>query len=521
MKAPQLIVGAAAVVLASISWPAAARQETVPQQARRILDFCLANADKCSLSVRYLTGGWERHIRPDRLNPLASSWKVVPLVAYGEAVADGELHPQMQISRDEWGRFYAGGDGGALQTAWSRFGSPGQVTLDQMVDAMMRESDNATPDWLLDRLGGDALQRTIETYVTRNRGYHDIPKSIAAMFLTWDENPFDPIFVMGDQIAASFSDFSAYGYGPQLDAWFNALHDPAFVELTRMYRCAFLPWFTPPPCTPPAVGTSEANLVRLQQAFYMRSSTRTYTDLMAGLLDRQLVPSGVQAAIEKPLEWRLASTGDRFVRYGAKSGTLGTVGGLTVVNWTTYVEARPPDTGNGMALERGVRAAVTLHLRGNGDYIPTEFAFIRASFAEALVEDAAFAQEVFERIPAEQPRPDLIARVANIQNKVIRRQNRMTVDLDVFNAGPAASSSPAYIAAFLSQDNQLDLSDQPIGLAVVPALQAGARDRRRLTINLGATGPNGVYLITVVDPWNMVEESEEAGNVIWEKIGVQ
>src|SRR5688500_12577371 len=109
-------------ILLLISWMPALAADTTTEQARRIIDFCLANHDKCSLSIHHITGRWKRHLNPDRLNPLASSWKVVPLIAYGEAVADGKLDPNQLIPRDEWGRFYVGGDGGALENAWKRLG---------------------------------------------------------------------------------------------------------------------------------------------------------------------------------------------------------------------------------------------------------------------------------------------------------------------------------------------------------------------------------------------------------------
>ena len=72
----------------------------------------------------------------------------------------------------QWDRYYLKGtDGGAHIEALSELGLPetpedtpnnSTVTLDQIVRAMMRYSDNAATDYLRDRLGEAALEATIE-----------------------------------------------------------------------------------------------------------------------------------------------------------------------------------------------------------------------------------------------------------------------------------------------------------------------------------------------------------------------
>lgn len=106
--------------------------------------------------------------RPDEQQPLASAVKVVHLGAYARAVAAGELDPDEQIPLLDWERWYVPGtDGGAHPAALDRLGIPndgisasdpaGTVRLDDMITAMIQESDNAVPDYLRYRLGDDAL----------------------------------------------------------------------------------------------------------------------------------------------------------------------------------------------------------------------------------------------------------------------------------------------------------------------------------------------------------------------------
>lgn len=92
--------------------------------------------------------------------PLASAGKVVHLTAYAAAVADGRVRPDERVDRADWERWYvADTDGGAHPAAVQRLGPGPTYTVDQLVTAMIRESDNAAADWLRARLGDHALRR--------------------------------------------------------------------------------------------------------------------------------------------------------------------------------------------------------------------------------------------------------------------------------------------------------------------------------------------------------------------------
>ncbi|MEU5840889.1 serine hydrolase [Rhodococcus sp. NPDC047139] len=119
------------------------------------------NADTVAFAVDDGDGGAFGHRAGER-QPLASAVKVVHLAAYARAVAAGELSPDERIPLADWERWYLPDtDGHAHPRALERLGvsDPGAtVTLDEMVSAMMRESDNAVPDYLRDRLGDAALR---------------------------------------------------------------------------------------------------------------------------------------------------------------------------------------------------------------------------------------------------------------------------------------------------------------------------------------------------------------------------
>ncbi|MEJ2869530.1 serine hydrolase [Actinomycetospora sp. OC33-EN08] len=95
---------------------------------------------------------------------LASAVKVVHLTAYAAAVADGRIRPDERVSRADWERWYvAGTDGGVHPLAVQRLGPGPDYSVDQLVSAMIQDSDNAAPDWLRARLGDDALRAAAST----------------------------------------------------------------------------------------------------------------------------------------------------------------------------------------------------------------------------------------------------------------------------------------------------------------------------------------------------------------------
>jgi len=132
------------------------------------IGYLAEHPDTVALALDDGAGGTLGH-RADEQHPLASAVKVVHLAAYARAVADGDLDPAEPVPLADWERWYLPGtDGDAHPRALERLGvsdpaSPARpgvtVRLDDMVSAMIRESDNAVPDYLRDRLGDEALRQ--------------------------------------------------------------------------------------------------------------------------------------------------------------------------------------------------------------------------------------------------------------------------------------------------------------------------------------------------------------------------
>lgn len=164
-----LAVTASAVACGSTDTTAAEACAPLPQPgvdtAEGWTGYLGEHAENIELHVDDGHGSVLEH-RVDESAPTASAVKVVHLAAYAQAVASGELDPNEAVPIAEWERWYLPGtDGDAHSRALQRLGVSGPdatVTLEQMVSAMIQESDNAVPDYLRDRLGDDALRAAAE-----------------------------------------------------------------------------------------------------------------------------------------------------------------------------------------------------------------------------------------------------------------------------------------------------------------------------------------------------------------------
>lgn len=470
-----------------------------PAGAVEVLDYCLDHPEQCAISVHHVTEGWERHYNADRLQVTASTFKALTLIVYAQAVVDGRLDPERLVPKEEWARFWIGGDGGALARSWEGLDSPDRVTVDQMMRKMIEESDNASPDWLLNELGRKYFERVLGRYVA---GYHDVPESIAAMFMTWGLNSEEPDVAV--RMIGEYSGIDALGFKKEARSLFGRLRSPDFLDATRRTTCSVPPWESAAPSCQPTVSVTEAQARRVIGNHFVQSNARTYTRLLTGILERTLLPPAVQEIVERHFEWQLEIPGAAAVlsRAGTKGGDLRP---QNVCNYVAYGEARA--TG-----ERAV-ASVFLHdvpvaLNCSEDVRPFEL-------LEAILLEDGFKEELMSRLPEESPRPDLIARLTSLKRKSKRNGDLLKGKLQVRNIGPADAEGPFEVRLVASDDARVGRSDDTLETWVVPFLAADGRRTLRIKLK-GLASQEGRFLFVRVDRKKEVDESNEDNNRPWE-----
>lgn len=143
--------------------------DDVPAAARPALEFMLSHPGQVGLAA-YRPGAEAEgaYLNPDTPMPLASVVKLIHLVAYVEALAQGDLAPWQQVDLSELERYYLPGtDLGAHAAALADFeaddrlfGQPPQLSLEDVVRMMVRYSANDATDYLHQLLGQEQIEAT-------------------------------------------------------------------------------------------------------------------------------------------------------------------------------------------------------------------------------------------------------------------------------------------------------------------------------------------------------------------------
>ncbi|MDH3744888.1 MAG: class A beta-lactamase-related serine hydrolase [Acidobacteriota bacterium] len=473
-----------------------------PVGAVDVLDYCLDHPDQCSLSVHAVTDGWERHLNPDRLHVTASTFKILTLIVYAQAIVDGEIDAERLVAKEDWARFWIGRDGGALARSWEELGSADQVTVDQMMRMMIQESDNASPDWLLHELGSKYFEKVLGRYVD---GYHDVPMSIAGSFVSWEGNPDEA--EVGRRVLAEYSGADALGYQKEVGFWFRRLgDDEEFTRATRRLTCSNPPWEDPDPGCGGFVGGTTAETRRLHGGYFVQSNSRTYNRLLLGILDETLLPAAVQEVVVRHLEWQLEipEAAALATRLGTKGGSLST---QNVCNFVAYVEL----VGTNERLVASVFLQdVPIHLSCEDDIQPF-------GLLEGLVLEDGFKKELMERLPEEEPHPELIARLETLKRKTRAKGDQLKTKIRVRNIGPVDAEGPFEVWLVVSDDAKVTRKDTALERWVVPFLETDG-DRVLKFKRKKLESLEGKYLFVRVDRKKEVAESGEDNDRPWQRL---
>lgn len=474
--------------------PAATAMASGPEQD--LLDFCVDNPDSCAISVQAIDESWERHLNPDRPQVLASTMKTLMLLAYAQAVVDGVIDPDDTIDRDEWAR-YLTLDGGALRTSWEDLGRPTDVSWGDLARMMILHSDNATPDLLLAELGTKRVTAARKLF----RGFHDIPAAISSMFGLWFNG--NGVAGTGNRIADEYGSFGAKGYQRELDGMLRSFKTNAAVETNRSSLCVRPPWEGGGACAPPGGTTTRDAQLRLMEAHFTRSTTRTYAGLMSRLLQGTLLDADVEAVVRPILEqWLVVfpTLSPAFNRYGLKGGSLATATGTEVLTWAHYMR-----TGTGQ------RYVVVVFLQGlSATRNPPDAAAVNA-FAQQFALTAAFRNTVKATLDADDPRPEVIGQILKLKGK-----GKVTLRARAENTGPNATGD--FVARlYVSDDNILDDGDTLLATARIKSLKANGGKNFTLK-GVVAGGAPGKYALLNVDDDDDMAEQDEDNNLLWERI---
>ena len=243
--------------------------------------------------------------------PLASVVKIVNLVAYAEAAAEGILNPADWINLDELNQYYLpGSDLGAHNRALSELEErgligrdPPSVPLEEVPWMMIRHSSNAASDFIHLTLG----QRKIEsTAVQLGLTSQTAPCPWIGQFLTMNNSERSASSSRA-YVQEMIVDPAEYGREVmRLSIAFTEDPDFRADELSQRWR-------------------SDINTQRLfGHNLNAQGSAQEYADLMAQILRNELSSPYVNILVRRVLEWpaELAANQENFNVVGYKNGSL-------------------------------------------------------------------------------------------------------------------------------------------------------------------------------------------------------
>ncbi len=253
---------------------------------------------------------------------LASTIKILLLGAYAREVAAGQLDPGQPISLAEWERFYLPNtDGGAHPAALDDLQIPHTngfandptqtVTLDRVVNAMIRFSDNAATDLLLYRIGEESIAATIAGAGLTHR---EPPLPLSGVFLSWQNHEQATLTEahLTELLGLPYEEFATQAW--MLSDRLRA--DDEWYQAEREWRIA----------------ETRSVPIRLQARAISLSpsgSVQDYADVMGRVVTNTFLSPEVSAIMRPHLEWPMQFEGNQaeFTALGSKGGSL--VGVLT------------------------------------------------------------------------------------------------------------------------------------------------------------------------------------------------
>ena len=318
----------------------------------------------------------------DQPMPLASTMKIVVLAAYAREVVARSLDPEELVSVQDWEQYYLPDtDGGAHLEALENLGFTGdeaaraQVTveLDKVVRAMMRESDNAATDYILNRVGNETVNEVIQD--TGLHGQDPIP-SILGENLSFSNHEHP---TLTDERLEALLALSPDQYHRQTEELARTYVETRWGAVERDSSVS---------------GGSYGNWLRAFRDLTPKGTAGDYARIMAEVVGSVFVSSGVSEIMHRHLEWPMEEPANRgqFQTLGAKGGSL-----PGVLTWAWYLVPK-------FGRFAGQPRVVTLFMRG----VPLS-AWSRLSrthaqkeFVFRIATDEQFARRVKEEM--ERPR---------------------------------------------------------------------------------------------------------------------
>jgi D-alanyl-D-alanine carboxypeptidase len=279
-----------------------------------LLEYIIAHPQDVSL-VAYEIGNSQKGIfyNADEKRPLASTIKILILAEYARQVDWGILSPNELVNLSDFDIYYLPGtDGNAHPDALKELKTKGyinslnQVELRQIAWAMIRFSDNAATDYLIERLGRNNLDKLVEDLELQNQ---DIPLPIIGQILAWSNQRLSNNFV---ERLNHYQSMKRKEYENEVyintETWQNHQEFRA-VEIKKTQSKNWLKF-------------QEQQVI--SQALNCGGTAKVYALIMEKIYSSSLISPAADKIMRDHLEWQMEFAGNQqeIDAFGFKNGSL-------------------------------------------------------------------------------------------------------------------------------------------------------------------------------------------------------
>ncbi len=137
-----------------------------PAPADAVIDFIRDNPNRSALHLSRNDTTLIR-LRADRKFPLASTVKIIVAIEFAKQAAAGKINPDVLVSLADLDRYYLPGTDGNAHPNWKQQATTagkltnGRVPLREVATGMIWFSSNANTEYLMERLGLDAVNANL------------------------------------------------------------------------------------------------------------------------------------------------------------------------------------------------------------------------------------------------------------------------------------------------------------------------------------------------------------------------
>lgn len=150
----------------------------------RIVNFIKENPDKAAITL-IRNNKVIANKNAQRLQPLASTVKIIIAIEYAEQAANGTINPEQRIPLNELDLYYAAHTDGGAHPAWLNYAKQdivdNTVSIRNIAKGMILFSSNANTEWLQHKLGLDNINKRIEKLGIKN--HSDIYYIVSSLFV--------------------------------------------------------------------------------------------------------------------------------------------------------------------------------------------------------------------------------------------------------------------------------------------------------------------------------------------------